>query len=83
MKLGYGNALLPWETTVSRALQSSPYEMVYLHSPKAWFLHSPDHGAAWQDALPKLIDHVERGLYPIAQAGRCELKLPAWAELVR
>jgi hypothetical protein len=83
MKVGYGNALLPRETTVSRALQASPFDMVYLRSPKAWFLHSPDHGAEWQNALPKLIENVERGLYPIAQAGRCELKLQAWAELVR
>jgi hypothetical protein len=82
MKLGYGNALLPWETTVSRALAASAYDMVYLRSPKAWFLHSPDHGPPWQDALPKLIAHVERGVYPTAQAGLCELKLPAWAHLV-
>jgi len=37
-RIGIGNALLPWESAVSKALEQSPYSYVYLGSQAAWSL---------------------------------------------
>jgi hypothetical protein len=78
MRLGIGNSLLPWEVSVSRALARSPYYRVHLSSPKAWSLHSPDHGRDWLQALPEIVRRVEEGQYPREQAGYYDLILSAW-----
>lgn len=78
MRLGFGNALWPWEYSVSCALQESVYYRVHLCSPKAWALHCPDHSKAWLHSLPDLITRIEQGEYPAEQGGEYDLMLSAW-----
>jgi len=78
MRLGFGNAVRPWEYCVSCALQESKYYRVHLCSPKAWALHCPDHSRAWLRSLPVVIKCVEEGRYPDEQGGHYDLMLPAW-----
>jgi len=72
------NSLRNWETMVSRRLAASSFIRADLDSPCAWTLHSHDHGPHFVAALPSIIQHVERGDFPTAQAGRYDLLLEAW-----
>jgi hypothetical protein len=78
MRLGFGNAFVPWEECVSRSLQKSEYYRVHLRCPQAWTLHCPEHSEAWVRSLPDVISRVEKGQYPSEQAGYYDLIMPAW-----
>ena len=67
-----------WEILVSRRLEDGYYVRAVLDSPKAWVLHTPDHGPEFVRALPDIIQKVESGWYPPEQAGKYDLILPAW-----
>jgi hypothetical protein len=73
------SALNVWEIIMSQALQSSQYIRADLSSPKAWTLHTPDHGAAFIQALPSIIAGIESGRYPSEQAGDYDLQLALWS----
>ena len=78
MKFGVGNALLPWESSMSAALSRSKYFRLHLCDKDAWTLHCPDHGPEWVTALPSLIARIETGDFPAEQAGTYDLHLPYW-----
>jgi hypothetical protein len=79
MRLGLGNALLPWEECVSRALQGSEYYRIHLRCPQAWTLHCPEHSPGWVQSLPNIISKVEKGQYPERQGGTMTLILQGLA----
>lgn len=76
------SAALPWESHIDLALQGSPFFRVHLASQRAWTLHCPDRSAEWLGLLPRLIERVERGEFPSAQAGFYDLALEHWRELL-
>jgi hypothetical protein len=83
MRLGFGNALRPWEVSVSRSLERSDYYRIHLHDPSAWTLHCPEHSQEWVRSLPNIISQVEKGQFPEGQAGYYDLNLYAWLESPR
>jgi hypothetical protein len=72
------SSLNVWEIMMSDALQSSKYIRADLSSPQAWTLHTPDHGMAFVEALPDVIQRIETGHYPPDQAGDYDLRLDLW-----
>ncbi|WP_231971665.1 hypothetical protein [Nostoc sp. NIES-3756] len=72
------SAMWSWEVMISNRLKATDYVRVDLDSPKAWTLHTPDHGAKFIQSLPTVIDKVEKGDYPPVQAGDYDLQLGAW-----
>ena len=72
--------LYPWEMAVSVALSQSHYDRAHLSSHHAWFLHCPDHGAEWQEALADIVKRIELNHFPNDQRGYYDLILSAWTE---
>ncbi len=72
------SALEVWEVLMSQQLEQSKFCRADTSAPAAWTLHAPDHGAAFIEALPGLIERVERGEFPAAQAGDYDLRLDLW-----
>lgn len=72
----------PWENIVRLALQSSRYRSGELLDNPCWSLHPLHKGEAFLAALPALIDSVERGVYPDAQAGSYDVDLNHWSDLL-
>jgi hypothetical protein len=72
------SAVVNWEVMVSRQLQRRGYVRADLDTDKCWALHVPDHGSAFLEALPNLIERIERGEYPEKQAGDYDLCLELW-----
>ena len=67
-----------WEIMVSQGLEKSRFYRADTAAPDAWALHTPDHGDAFVEALPDIIERVERGEFPAAQGGDYDLRLPLW-----
>lgn len=67
-----------WESAVSQFLMLSNYIRADLDDPRAWTLHTPDHGPTFLRKLPSIIRRVEHGDPPPAQAGLYDLMLDAW-----
>jgi hypothetical protein len=78
MQLGYGNALQMWEECVSSVLRRSSYYRVHLANPNAWSVHCKEHSPRWLAALPAILERVEAGEFPEAQAGHYNLQLSHW-----
>lgn len=72
------SALWSWEYMVSQQLKATEYVRADLEDSSAWTLHTPDHGSAFIQALPQVIEKVESGNYPTEQAGDYDLQLEAW-----
>ena len=70
--------LQSWEIMVTEAIKDTPYYRGTMASPKAWTVHPPKHGPEFVAALPKLIEKIESGWYPDAQAGNYDLILEEW-----
>jgi hypothetical protein len=63
---------------VSQRLSETGFMRADLASGEAWTLHTPDHGNAFLEALPRIIKYVEMGWHPSVQAGDFDLQLDAW-----
>jgi hypothetical protein len=72
------SAMWSWEVMISNRLRETGYIRADLSSPKAWTLHTPDHGEDFIRSLPTVIKSVEAGNYPPAQAGDYDLHLSDW-----
>ncbi len=72
------SALERWEKMVSDRLVATDRLRADVASPRAWTLHTPDHGDAFLRALPSIIARVEAGEFPPAQAGDYDLRLELW-----
>lgn len=72
------SAIERWEGMVTNKLLASPYIRADLASPQAWTLHAINHDAQFLRLLPQIIDRIERGDYPAAQAGDYDLQLDLW-----
>ncbi len=82
MRFGFGNALAPWEVSVSAALEKSSFYRVHLSAPGAWALHCPNHQEGWLSALPNIVQYIEDGCFPPEQAGLYDLVLTAWQRMI-
>ena len=82
MYAGGRSSLLTWEEHMTYAVRASLYWGVWLSDPRAWSLHSPDHGSVWQQNLPALIQAVEAGKYPTSQIGYYDLNLNDWLAML-
>jgi len=67
-----------WEIMVSQKLESSEYFRGVLANTKAWTLHPKDRSSKFIQALPKIIDRIEKGNYPPEQAGHYDLISELW-----
>ncbi len=72
------SAFLPWETSVSQALQKSKFIRADLCNNDYWTLHTPDHGPEFVKNLPDIIRKVESGWFPKSQAGDYDMILKEW-----
>jgi hypothetical protein len=70
--------LQSWEVIVSESIKNTPYFRMNMASPQAWTLHPNDHGPKFLESLPYLIEQIELGHYPLAQAGHYDLILEEW-----
>jgi hypothetical protein len=75
-------AIASFEPMTSRKLEMTDYLRADLTATDAWTIHPARHGADFIEALPNLISAIERGEYPLAQAGHYDLILSAWQELL-
>ena len=74
----FRSPLEAWEVLISRALEKSMFFRADTGGGEAWTLHTPDHGAEFLWALPRIITRIERGDFPPAQAGDYDLQLRLW-----
>ncbi|MGG6263567.1 hypothetical protein ACQ4M3_16340 [Leptolyngbya sp. AN03gr2] len=72
------SALQNFEIMVSNRMKETEYIRADLSSSQAWTVHPADHGAAFIQALPQIIQRVEAGRYPSEQVGDYDLQLEAW-----
>ena len=67
-----------WEVMVSNKLETTKYVRAVMDSPKAWTIHPKDRSEEFFAALPNIIEKIERGEYPLEQAGYYDLRLKYW-----
>jgi hypothetical protein len=70
--------MLQLEIVITKQFRAFHCHRVDLASPKAWTLHTPDHGSKFIAALPEVIRKVEIGEFPAVQAGDYDLQLEHW-----
>ncbi|MEM8781063.1 MAG: hypothetical protein AAGF26_19835 [Cyanobacteria bacterium P01_G01_bin.49] len=75
-------AIESFEPMSSKKLKMTDFVRADLSSNEAWTIHPAKHGADFIEVLPKLIKLVEKGDYPLEQAGYYDLVLDAWTELL-
>ncbi|MBE7384218.1 MAG: hypothetical protein F6J95_022705 [Leptolyngbya sp. SIO1E4] len=73
-------AISSFEPMTSERLEQTEYVRADLASPKAWTVHPAKHSPEFIQALPHLIQLIEKGIYPSEQAGHYDLDLPAWLQ---
>lgn len=79
----YGNLtgkgqLESWEIMVSRKVEGTNYVRGTLADTQAWTLHPKDRSPQFITALPKIIEKIEAGIYPLEQAGHYDLIPELW-----
>ena len=67
-----------WEVMISQKLEATNYVRATLADSRAWTVHPIDRGPQFIQNLPDLIQRIEGGDFPTAQAGHYDLKLKAW-----
>lgn len=67
-----------WEVMVSKQLEDTDYFRGVLTNSQAWTLHPKDRSPAFIKALPKIIERIEAGDYPLEQAGHYDLISELW-----
>lgn len=75
-------ALHSWEEMVSRQMAHTRYVRATMAAPQAWTVHPIVRGPQFIEALPQLIQRIERGSYPAEQAGHYDLRLDLWLQQV-
>ena len=71
-------ALDSWEIMVSCKLEKTDYTRATLCNPKAWTLHPKDRSEQFIQALPQIIERIEKGDYPSEQRGHYDLISHLW-----
>jgi hypothetical protein len=74
------SALWSFEMMASDQLERLGLWRADLSDPRAWTLHTPDHGPEFLRRLPEIVSKVESGNFPFEQAGHYDLKLELWRE---
>lgn len=67
-----------WEVLVSTQLEQTDYYRGMLANPQAWTLHPNSRTPEFFQALPKIIERIEKGDYPEEQGGYYDLNLELW-----
>lgn len=67
-----------WEIMVSQQLERTKYVRATLANSQAWTLHPKDRSPKFIEALPRIIEKIEVGHYPEAQAGHYDLISDLW-----
>lgn len=67
-----------WEVLVTKKLEQTPYYRGMLSNSHAWTLHPNIRSQEFFEALPSIIERIEKGDYPEKQAGYYDLDLPLW-----
>lgn len=75
-------AIASFEPMTSRKLEMTDYVRADLAATEAWTIHPARHGVDFIEALPNLIQAIERGQYPLAQAGHYDLILSEWQQII-
>lgn len=76
-----GEKIDRWENMISNRLKETPYFRIDLNTPSAWALHSSQiHERSFVQNLSHIIEKIESGWYPPAQAGHYDLHLRYWLE---
>ena len=75
-------AIASFEPMTSKKLAMTNYIRADLTSTQAWTIHPAKHGADFIEALPNLIELIEQGKYPLAQAGHYDLILEEWLKFM-
>ena len=73
-----GSALWSWEYMVGEALKDSNFIRADLIDPGSWTLHVLHKDEWFFEHLDKIIDHVEKGVFPEEQRGDYDLVNDAW-----
>lgn len=74
-----GRSTLPaWEMMVTARMAELGWWRADLEASTAWSLHPLDRSSRFFARLPSIIERVERGEYPSAQAGHYDLQLESW-----
>ena len=71
-----------WEIMVSQKLNNTNYFRGVLSNNQAWTIHPKDRSSEFIDALPKIINKIEAGIYPPEQAGHYDLISSPFIKLV-
>jgi hypothetical protein len=72
------SALWSWEVIVSKKLRDTHFIRADIKDPRAWTLHTPDHGPEFIQKLPLVIDLIGKSQFPSSQRGHYDLKLHDW-----
>jgi len=67
-----------WEIMVSKQLEETGSWRGVLADKRAWTLHPKDRSPAFIQALPNIIERIEAGEFPEAQAGHYDLISDLW-----
>lgn len=67
-----------WEIMVSQQLEKTDFVRGTLSNPKAWTVHPVDRSQRFLSNLPQIIQRIEQGDYPPAQAGYYDLQTDLW-----
>ena len=70
--------LLCWETMVQHRLETSSMWRADLMSKRSWSLHLVNRCQQLYQKLPQIIQEVEKGKFPLEQAGHFDLRLNLW-----
>jgi hypothetical protein len=75
------SALLSWELIVSKKLRDTKFIRADMKDPRAWTLHTPDHGPEFIRNLPSVIEKLSHGQFPASQRGHYDLRLHDWSQM--
>lgn len=75
-------AIESFEPMSSQRLKETDFVRADLASHQAWTIHPAKHSADFIEALPTLIQLIEKGVYPPGQAGYYDLVLEAWKDFL-
>ena len=74
-----GRSALPtWEMMLTENMRRTGACRADLADGRAWSLHPLERSAAYFESLDGIIEQVERGEFPAAQAGHYDLRFDAW-----
>ena len=80
--LGKGK-MLCWEEMVSNALSKSKYWRADLQTTQSWSIHPGDRSEKFYKLLPKIIQLVQKGIFPEEQTSHFDLHLSSWEKLIK